>query len=156
MDRALLNRVLLGDENAIADFGESEHCAVIDWRDGLAEIVAAVAPFLPAGHMALGRLAASEAEIVVAGRAPIPIALSPRPAQESLLLSVNKALQPDFELRQFRPVDGDGYALFVAPRSLWSEAERSHPQAIEKLFLSVERLSAYWSKSYLARLFTNP
>ena len=156
MDRALLDRVLLGDADAIATFGEAEHCAVVDWRAGLSEMVASVASFLPPGYLGVGKLTDSGAEILVAGRPPRFIALSPPPSQESLLLSISQALQPEFELRQVRPVDGDGHALLVAPSSLWSDIERLHPQATEKLFLSAERLAAYWSKSYLRRMLSKP
>ena len=49
MNRALLNRVLKGDAEAIEQFGESDHCAVVDWKDDLEAIVVAVSEFVPTG-----------------------------------------------------------------------------------------------------------
>jgi len=76
--------------------------------------------------------------------------------QEELLVQLNSVLSPDFELRQFRPVDGDGYAILVAPRATWSEMERTYPEATERLFLTTERLATFWRKGYIARLFSKP
>lgn len=106
MNRAFLQRVLEGDHEAQALFGEAENCAVIDWRDGAAEVVTAIAAFLPKG--------------------------------------------------QLTPMDGDSYSVFVAPRSMWSNIESAHRQATERLFLNTQRLAAYLSKGYLARLFSKP
>jgi hypothetical protein len=129
---------------------------VIDWRDGAAEVVAAVAAFLPKGHLTLGRLTGQTCELMVQGKATAVVPLSPEATQENLLLSINNAIAPEFELRQFKPMDGDSYSVFVAPRSEWSSMESAHPQATELLFLSAQRLAAYWSKSYLSRLFSKP
>ena len=156
MNRALLDGVLHGGVDAFAAFGDAEHCAVIDWRDGPAEIVAAVASFLPPNHLTLGRHSETECELVVTAKAPKSVLLSPAAKQEMLLLAINEALQPEFELRQFRPFDGDGYSIFVAPRSVWSEIQRAQPQAVDRLFLTMERLAAYWRRGYFARLFSKP
>jgi asparagine synthase (glutamine-hydrolysing) len=51
MHQMLLQRVLDGDKSAEIQFGESEYCAIIDWRDGAQEIVEAVASFLPDGYL---------------------------------------------------------------------------------------------------------
>ncbi len=155
MDRALLSRVLQGDTVAIQQFGESDHCVVVDWKDGLDEIVAAVADFLPTGHLRLeaagstgSRLVRSDGTAIDAPEASIK--------QEELLLLVNRALAPEFELRRFRPNDGDGYSLLLAPSDFWDELERTHPEATERYFLSVERLATYWRRGFLARLLSKP
>jgi hypothetical protein len=155
MDRALLGRVLQGDEEAIARFGESDHCAVIDWRDGLPGIVQAVAPFLPEDYLRLEEPAGLQPRLVAGGRPPqeVPAAAN---RQEDLISAVNRALLPEFELHRFRPIDGDGYSLFVAPADLWAELERSSPDATERYFLGAERLAAYWRKGFFARLLTKP
>lgn len=152
----LLSRVLEGDEEAIAQFGEADHCAVIDGHDGPAEIVATVAAFLPDGHLALGRVTSASCEFVVSGKPGFVVPLSPRATQENLLLGIDRAIRPEYGLRQFRPIDGDGYSIFVAPMSVWSQLERVHPEATERFFLGAQRLAAYWSKPYLARVFSKP
>ena len=156
MNQPLLHRVLEGDEEATALFGEADNCAVIDWRDGPPEIVAAIAGFLPDGYLTLGVVSTASCELLVRDRPPVAAPLSPTATQENFLLSINQAIQPEYELRQFRPFDGDSYSIFVALRSVWSEIERANPQATEDLFLSARRLAVYWSKSYLARMFSKP
>jgi hypothetical protein len=155
MNQALLQRVLDGDQSAIAQFVESDNCAVIDWRDGLPELVAAVEPFLPEGYL---RLEPKRGEFLLyaGGRDPKAVKMQAQSRQEDLIASLNGALIPDFELRQFTPIEGDGYALFVAPATVWQDMERSHAIAVQKYFLSAERLVAYWRKGYLARLFSKP
>lgn len=54
MNRALLDRVMNGDAEAIEQFGNSDHCAVIDWKDDLDAVVAAVADF-PSEQLLGGR-----------------------------------------------------------------------------------------------------
>jgi len=156
MDQMLLQRVLEGDQAAQMLFGESDHCAVIDWRDGAAEVVDAVAAFLPEGYLALGQLTERTCELIVQGRSPVLVELSPTATQEKLLLSICNTIAPDYELRQFRPMDGDSYSVFVAPHSVWVGIESGHPEAAERLFLSAQRLAAYWSKGFLARVFSKP
>ena len=155
MDKALLARVLDGDETAIQQFGESDNCAVIDWRDGLPELIAAVQPFLPKGYL---RSEAKDGgfQLYAGGRGPASIEAQAQTKQEDLIASLNRALQPDFEVRQFTAVEGDGYSLFVAPASEWKDIERANAAAVQKYFLSGERLAAYWRKGYLARLFSKP
>jgi hypothetical protein len=155
MNRALLNRVLRGDADAIEQFGESDHCAVVDWKDGLEEIVDAVADFLPSGHLRVEANSGERQRVVRADGVAVEAPSEPV-RQEELLAAVNRALVPQFELRRFRPVDGDGYSLFVAPAELWTELERVHPEATERYFLEVARLAAYWKKSLVGRLFSKP
>jgi hypothetical protein len=155
MNRALLNRVLQGDADAIQQFAESDHCVVVDWKDGLREIVAAVAGFLPKGSLRLESQGSNGSRLVRSDGTGIDAsATSAKP--EELLLLVNRALAPRFELRQFRPFDGDGYSLLVAPTELWAELDRAQPEAIERYFLGVERLAAYRKKGFVARLFSKP
>ena len=156
MNQALLSRVLQDDPEAIAAFGESDHCAVIDWRDGLAEIVGAVSAFLPDHYLAVEQLPDHQYNLLAGGRPPAPVSVLPNVKQVALISAVNEAIQPEFELRQFTPFDGDSYSLFVAPRVVWSAMERDHPKSTERLFLSAARLASYWSKSYLSRIFSKP
>jgi|GEM_PF-3542859 len=155
MDKALLLRVLDGDQAAIEQFGDSDNCAVIDWRDGLLELIAAVEPFLPKGYL---RSEPKDGGFLLhaGGRGSSPIEVQLKTRQEDLIASLNRALCPDFEIRQFTPMTGDGYSLFVAPASVWQDIERSHSVAVQKYFLSAERLAAYWRKGYFARLFSKP
>lgn len=155
MDRALLDRILNADSGAIEAFGESDHCAVVDWKDDLEDIVLAVADFVPGGFLRVEaapsggqKLVRSDGKEIEAPSAPVK--------QEELLALVNRALAPQFELRRFRPVDGDGYSLFVAPAELWSELDRAHPEATERYFLSAERLASYWRKGFWGRLLSKP
>jgi hypothetical protein len=152
----LLQRALQGDDQAVAAFGEAEHCAVIDWRDGLTEIVSAVGEFLPRGLLTVEERANSTQLISVQSQPTRSISISLAAKQEELLAQLNSVLSPDFELRQFRPVDGDGYAILVAPRATWSEMERTYPEPTERLFLTTERLATFWRKGYLARWFSKP
>ncbi|MCS3747140.1 hypothetical protein FHY18_002736 [Xanthomonas arboricola] len=154
MKQPLLHRVLEGDEEAIALFGGAENCAVIDWRDGPAEIVAAIAAFLPDGYLTIGSVTTSSCELLVRDKSPVTAPLSSKAIQENLLFSINHAIQPEYEARQFPPLDGDSYSIFVASRSVWSDIERGNPEATEELFLSTRRLAAYWGKSYFARMLS--
>ncbi|WP_446809108.1 hypothetical protein ACH50O_17895 [Methylomonas sp. 2BW1-5-20] len=156
MNQTLLQRVLDGDQTAQTQFGEAEHCVVIDWRDGPAEVVEAIAAFLPTGYLALGTLSEQTCELIVQGRPPVLVEISPNAMQEKLLLCISNAIAPEYEIRQYRPMDGDGYSVFVAPQSVWANIESAHPKAVQRLFLSAQRLAAYWSKGYLARVFSKP
>ena len=156
MDQTLLQRVLDGDQAAQIQFGQSEHCAVVDWRDGPQEIFEAVASFLPDGFLAMGTLTEDSCELIVQGRQPVLAELSSTATQERLLLSIGNAIAPEYELRQFRPMDGDSYSMFVAPRSVWAGIDSENPQVAERLFLSAQRLAAYWSKGFVARMFSRP
>lgn len=155
MDRALLARVLQGDEDAIARFGESDHCAVVDWRDDLPAIVEAVAPFLPNGYLRLEATPGLPPSLIAGGRPPQQVPASAT-RQEDLISAVNRSLHPEFELRRFRPIDGDGYSLFVAPAKLWAELDRTSPAETERYFLGAERLAKYWRKGFFARLLSKP
>ncbi len=155
MNRALLNRVLKGEAEAIEQFGEADHCAVVDWKDDLEAIVGAVAAFIPSGFLQVQPLSAGGQQLVLADGTKIDAPPSPV-RQEELIALVNRAIAPQFELRRFRPVDGDGYSLFVAPADVWSELERTHPEATERYFLGAERLAAFWRKGFVGRLFSKP
>jgi len=156
MNNELLARLLEGDEEAIDQFGESDNCAVIDWRDGFPELISAVEPFLPKGHLQLEQIDEVTFQLYAGSNGPQAINVTANVKQEALIELLNRALMPDFELRQFTPNDGDGYSLYVAPSTVWQEIKRTHPDAVEEYFLSAERLAAYWRKSYLARLFSKP
>ena len=155
MNRALLNRVLQGEAEAIDRFGDSDYCAVVDWKDDLEAIVGAVADFMPSGYLRVESLSGGSQQLVRADGTKIEAPPGPV-RQEELIAVVNRAIAPQFELRRFRPVDGDGYSLFVAPADLWSELERNHPEATKRYFLGAERLAAYWRKGFVGRLFSRP
>lgn len=155
MNRALLIRVLKGDAEAVEQFGDSDHCAVVDWKDDLQAIVAAVAEFVPSGFLRIDAPGSNGQRIVRADGKAIECPSAPV-RQEELIALVNRALAPQFELRRYRPVDGDGYSLFVASADLWSELERDHPEATARYFLGAERLAAYWRKGFVGRLFSKP
>ena len=155
MDRALLSHVLQGDAVAIQQFGESDHCVVVDWKDGLDEIVAAVSDFLPTGYLRLEATGSASTRLVRSDGSAID-APEASVKQEELLLLVNRALAPQFELRRFRPNDGDGYSLLLAPCEFWADLERTQPEATERYFLSVERLATYWRRGFIARLLSKP
>lgn len=156
MNNKLLTQMLDGDEEAIEQFGESDNCAVIDWRDGLPELVSAVEPFLPKEHLRLEQIDEVSFQLYAGSGAPQAINVTASVKQEDLIEFLNQALMPNFELRQFTPNDGDGYSLYIAPSTVWHEIERTHPDAVGEYFLSAERLAAYWRKSYFARLFSKP
>jgi hypothetical protein len=156
MQQMLLQRVLDGDKSAEIQFGESEYCAIIDWRDGAQEIVEAVASFLPDGYLEIGQVTEQACELIVGGKSPVLAELSPTATQERLLLSISNAIAPNYELRQFRPMDGDSYSIFVASSSVWADMDSKNPQAAERVFLSAKRLAAYWSKGFISRMFSRP
>jgi len=156
MNETLLSRLLAGDKEAVEAFGESDNCVVVDWRAGLPEILEAITPFVRSDYLRVERRAEAGYLVRAGTRDPQILDFPPRTRQEELFVAVNRALLPDFELRQYTPVDGDGYALFLAPPTVWKSIELSHPQATERYFLSVERLAAYWRKGYFARLFSKP
>lgn len=156
MTNPLLLEVFEGSQSAIDQFSESGICAVIDWRYGLEEIAEALAPFLPQGYLQLESSEEASYRVSAGGRDPHPISISKALRQEDLIEFLNGVLKPSFELRQFTPVDGDGYSIYVAPPELWHRLEQDHPVATEKYFLSIERLAAYWRKGYWARLFSKP
>ena len=155
MDASLLRRVLQGDEDAAMQFGQCEHCAVVDWKDGLDAIVESVSDHLPPGFLRVKESEGSGPSLV-RGDGMTFLAPAGHVKQEQLLGLVNKALAPQFEMRRFRPMDGDGYSLLVASAEFWANLGNAHPEATERYFLSVDRLAAYWSKGFFARLVSKP
>jgi hypothetical protein len=141
MNVKLLNRVFENNEEAIIEFAGADNCAVIDWRDGLLEIIAAVSHFLPRDYTQLQEFKATASD---------------HTTQESLIDAVNRHIQPQYEIRQFKAIDGDTYSLFVAHTDFWKELEARNLREVEKYFLSTARLAAYWNKGYFARLFRKP
>ena len=156
MPSTLLQRVLSGDTEAIVAFAMPESCVVVDWRDRLPEILDSVAELLPPDYLRVVSEDQASMVVQVAGREPQTLSWEPKTKQEQLLLVVNRLLAPAYEMRSFRPVNGDAYALYLAPSSLWRSIEASHPEATERYFLSMERLAAFWGKSYFTRLFSKP
>jgi len=147
----LLSQLLAG-KDVVEAFGQCENCVVVDWRDGLPEILEELTPHLPNGYLRLQRVGDTEYSLQAGNRAPRT--LVPPSKTEDLLVELNRVLLPDFELRQFTPCDGDGYSLYLAPTSMWNSIERSHPKEVARYFLSVERLAAYWRKGFLGRVFS--
>ena len=156
MNELLLKRLLTGDKEAVELFGESDNCAVIDWRAGVPEIVEAIAQFLPPGYLRSEQTGPTSFLLHTGGRASQPIEAHPQAKQETLISLVNASLSPEFELRQYRPCDGDSHSLYVVTTAVWAEIERSNPQAVDKFFLSAARLAAFWQKGFLSRLFSKP
>jgi hypothetical protein len=129
---------------------------VFDWRDGAEEIFAALTPFLPQGYLRVEKRGNSNWTVQMGDRSPRTIKFSRKTKHEEFFVSLNEMLAPDFELRQYTPVEGDGYSLFLAPSAWWQSFADKHPRTLAKYFLSVNRLAAYWRKGYLARLFGKP
>jgi hypothetical protein len=156
MSLPLLRRVLTGDADAIEAFGDGEICAVIDWRAGLPEMAEEIAAKLPDGHFKIIRSTTHEVIVQVGSRAQEAVPVGPEAKQEELLLRLDGLLHPEYEMRQFRPFDGDSYSLYIAEAKTWSALQHENGEALEKYFLTIPRLAAYWKKSYLARLFSKP
>lgn len=153
MSKELISQVLRGDSEAIAVFGGSDYCVVIDWRDQLDEVVNAFSAFLT-GDKLLAEEVDEDTFRIHYGQKSVEAKSGLK--HEELFLVINCLLSPDFEARQFRPYDGDTYSLYLAPSETWLELEQVSPEAVEKYFLNIERLAAYWGKSYWARLFSKP
>jgi len=156
MSLQLLRRVLAGDSEAIAEFGDGDNCAIIDWRARLPEIADEVAAKLPDGYFKILSSTPEEVVVEVGSTAREVISAAEGTKQEELLVLVDRLLYPEYEMRQFRPFDGDSYSIYIADSATWAKLEQSDAKALEKYFLSMPRLAAYWKKGYFARLFTNP
>jgi len=156
MTQTLIPGLISDDGEAVAAFGKSDNCVVVDWRDGADEIFDAVIPFLPQGYFRIERRGSAE-WVVQAGERPAHTVEFPQGTkQEAFFVALNQVLAPDFELWQYTPVNGDGYSFFLAPCAWWRSFAAEHPRVLAKYFLSADRLAAYMGKSYLARLFSKP
>lgn len=156
MNVDIIETLLGADEEGILRLGEADICLVIDWKDGPEEILDALQEFLPDGYLD----ATPEEDgswTVSAGGRPAAKVLFTYDGQEPFLAGLNEVLAPDFEMRQFRPCDGDGYSLLVRPASWWIQADKQHPDLMEQYFLTTRRLLEHSSKSsskgFFARLF---
>lgn len=152
----LFSGLISGDEEAVAAFGESDNCVVVDWRDGAEEIFEALMPFLPQDYLRVAKLRNTEWTVQAGDRPPRTIKFSRYTKQEEIFVVLNEVFAPDYELRQYIPADGDGYSLFLAPTAWWQSFADKHPRTLAKYFLSTNRLAAYWRKGYLARLLSKP
>lgn len=156
MSLPLLKRVLSGDSDAIAEFGDGDNCAIIDWRAGLPEIAEEIAAKLPDGYFNVVSATPETLVVDVGSRKQQIVSASRETKQEELLVRFDELLRPDYEMRQFRPFDGDSYSIYIAECAVWARFEQSDAKALESCFLSMPRLAAYWKKSYFARLFSKP
>jgi hypothetical protein len=156
MSLPLLKRVLAGDADAIEAFGSVDNCAVIDWRSGLPEMADEIAAKLPDGYFKILSSATDQLVVEVGSRPKEIVSATPETKQEELLLRLDRLLHPDYEMRQFRPIDGDGYSIYIADSSTWSSIERTDARAVENYFLCIPRLAAHWKKGFFARLFSKP
>ena len=120
------------------------------------EIVEEIAAKLPEGHFKVVRSTAEEVVVHVGSRTEEALAVELDAKQEDVLLRLDRLLHPEYEMRQFRPFDGDSYSIYIAEVETWTAIERESGKAVEKYFLTIPRLAAYWKKSYLARLFSSP
>ena len=155
MKTDIIETLLRGDEETILGLGEPDICAVVDWRDGAEEIITAIAEFLPDGFLAA--IPSKEGLLTISANSGPTLEVNvPLKKQEPFIDSLNRILSPDYEIRQFRPCDGDGRSLLVRPASWWSQFEDRHPEIVEKYFLSTRRLAAYWGKNDFARVLSKP
>jgi hypothetical protein len=154
--KALVAGLISDNEEAVAAFGESDNCVVVDWRDGFEEILEALTPFVPHGYLQVKKLGNTNWKIRAGDRPPHKIEFAKNTKQEELFVTLNEVLRPDFELRQYTSVDGDGYSLFVAPTAWWHSFADEHPRVLAKYFLSATRLAAHQRKHFLARLISKP
>ena len=135
--------------------GEGDVCVVIDWRDGAEDILAAVKAFLPPGYLSGERRTDGIWTLSAGGRPASEIRFTEgNPAL--FVNAVNEILAPEFEIRQFRPIEGDGYSFLLRPSGWWMQLEDRHPDLLEKYFITTERLARYASRSWLGRLFSKP
>jgi len=151
----IFEELTTGEDERVLRVGESDICAVVDWRDGVTEITEAILDFLPSGFLSTEAVSPYEIRIHAGDREARVIKLQDQ-KQEPFINELNKLINPEFEMRQFRPFDGDCIALLVRPTSWWSEVTIQNPELVDRYFLTTERLAAYWSKSYLARFFSKP
>jgi hypothetical protein len=156
MSLPLLRRVLSGDADAIAEFGDADYCAIVDWRAGLPEMADEIAAKLPGGYFKILSSTPNELVVEVGSRPKEIVSTSTETKQEELLLRLDRLLHPEYEIRQFRPFDGDSYSLYIAASPTWSSLEQTDAKALENYFLTMPRLAAYWKKGYFARLFSKP
>jgi hypothetical protein len=155
MNLDIIEELKSGDDERIMRIGESDTCVVIDWKDGPVEIVEALVPFLPSGYLQCETDTSDAVRIAAGGRPVQKLTITSR-KQEPFLDSLNNLISPEFELRQFRPCDGDGYSLLVRSSQWWTEVSKKDPELIEKYFLPTQRLARYWSKGFFSRLFSKP
>lgn len=156
MNESFISGLVAEDEEAIASFGESDNCVVVDWRDGAEEIFEAVIAFLPKEYLIIEKKGDAEWAVKAGGRSPKSVEYRKDTRQEDFFVALNETLVPDFELRQYTPADGDGYSLYLASCTWWKSASDEHPTVVEKYFMPVERLARYMRKGYWARLFSKP
>ena len=151
----VLEELASADEDRVLRVGEPDVCAIVDWRDGAKEVIDAVAEFLPPDFLSWEVVDSLTIRVCAEGRPSKEIRLENQ-KQEPFINDLNEVISPEFEIRQFRPCDGDGYSLLVRPTAWWREVTTQHPELIEQNFLTTERLAVFWNKSYFGRLFSKP
>ncbi len=155
MNIDIIKTLRTGDEEAILRIGESDVCAVIDWCDGAEQILTAVKDFLPEDYVTATPSRDGFWAVSAGGRPVVEIDFTLK-KQEQFIDALNEIIAPEFEMMQFRPIDGDGYSFLVRPAAWWAQAKAEHSDIIEKYFLSTKRLSTYSAKSWLGRFFSKP
>lgn len=151
----ILDVLKSGDEERILRIGESDVCAVVDWRNRPEEVMEILGEFLPTGYLTWELEHEDKIRVMAGGRPPVAISWTSKKF-EACLDAVNRALAPDFEMRQFRPCEGDGYSLLIETSAWWLDVTVREPDLIERYFLPLDRLAAYWGKSYFLRLISKP
>ena len=151
-DDTLIRGLIDGDEDAISQFAECENCVVTDWRDGAEEILTATTAFLPKAYLVFDG-SENEWRVTAGGRPSVSVVFIPQ-KQEPFFVQLNRILSPDFAMYRYRPADGDGYSLYLKPKSWWDSFKIQNPEIFDQYFESVESLAEYSAKSFFGRLFS--
>lgn len=126
-----------GGRNELVAFGNSRNCIVIDWRDNVETIIAAVGENLPKGYWIVRKIDEQTVEIDRRGEIHSVVARADSDL-EPLLQSINRLIFPEYEMRILKATMGDGYSLLLRPSNWWVAFAASHPARFRDIFVTID------------------
>jgi hypothetical protein len=130
--------LISGDDNDLHDF-EDEHCVIVDWREMETDLVGYVMRAIPEAGLSFTGDEAKDIMLAYKDKT-LPVGLTHSPGDRYITIrAMNKVLEGDFEMRLFRVTYfSDTHMFYVQSAAWWQEAERLHPQDMERVFQRVD------------------
>jgi hypothetical protein len=141
--------LLIGTDDDVSEFIDSERCMVVDWRGTVEESIEDAARFLPPGSLTSRTAYAGDESITVELRFRDRKDTMTFPPQEQnnfrALLRVGHILNPEYMIKIFRCTkDSDTQGFLLRPAAWWTEFRSQYPERHDQIFSELSALKEMW------------
>ncbi len=133
--------LLSGDDDAIFEFAsDPDNCLVTDHREDEGDLIGYVIDAIPEAGLAFSEDDSGDDLILSCRGRSTPVGLTMTPRDRYITIrALNRLLAGDYEMRLFRVTrQADTHSFYLKPARWWSEAERDHPEEVDRVFLVVD------------------